>query len=186
MWCFWPPMFAYTLGFCTRISGVITWIGTLSYINRLPFMTFGMDVIMVIVQTYLLIGPSGALYSVDHWLQKRRIGWWRNDAQDPDNPPKSVSANLAIRLMQIHFCFVYLVTGLAKLQGRSWWSGDAVFGTIGNPNFSPWQSWLFREALFFITEHRWLYHVLISGSVLFTLALEIGFSALVWPRRSAG
>ena len=69
---FLAAMFAYTIGFCTRISGVLTWIGTLSYINRLPFMTFGMDVIMVIVQTYLLIGPSGALFSVDHWLQKRR------------------------------------------------------------------------------------------------------------------
>jgi hypothetical protein len=114
------------------------------------------------------------VYSIDAWLRQRRIGWWRDDSIDPDHPPKTVAANLALRLLQIHFCIVYAVSGLSKLQGWSWWSGDAVWGTIANPNFSPMQSTLFMNFLYFLAEHRWLYHVVIGGGVLFTLLLEIG------------
>jgi hypothetical protein len=168
-------MLSYTLGFCTRISGVITWIGTLSFCNRIPNLMFGMDAMMVIVQTYLLIAPTGLVYSVDAWLRRRRIGWWRDETIDLDNPPKTVAANLAVRFLQIHFCIVYAVSGLTKLQGWSWWSGDAVWGTIANPNFSPMGSALFKNFLYFLAEHRWLYHFVIGGGVLFTLLLEIGF-----------
>jgi hypothetical protein len=145
---------------------------------------FGMDAMMVIVQTYLLIAPTGLVYSVDAWLRRRRIGWWRDDGIDPDNPPNTVAANLALRLLQIHFCMVYAVSGLTKLQGWSWWSGDAVWGTLANPNFSPMQSALFLNFLYFVAEHRWLYHVVIGGGVLFTLFLEIGFPTLVWNQRA--
>jgi hypothetical protein len=177
-------MLSYTLGFCTRVSGVITWIATLSYINRIPNMVFGMDAMMAIVQFYLLIAPCGAMYSVDAWLAKRRIGWWRDGAVDPNKPPKSVAANLALRLLQVHFCFVYAVSGLSKLQGHTWWSGEAIWGTIANPNFSPMQSDLFLNFLFFLAKHRWLYHLFVSGGVVFTLFLEIGFPALVWNKRT--
>jgi hypothetical protein len=176
-------MLSYTLGFCTRTSGVITWIGTLSFCNRIPNLMFGMDAMMVIVQTYLLIAPAGMVYSIDAILRRRGIGWWRDDTIDPDNPPKTVAANLAVRLTQIHFCFVYAISGLTKLQGWSWWSGDAVWGTVANPNFSPMGSALFKNALYFVAEHRWLYHVMIGGGVLFTLLLEIGLPAAVWNRR---
>jgi hypothetical protein len=177
-------MLSYTLGFCTRISGVITWIATLSYCNRIPNLMFGMDAMMVIVQTYLLIAPTGMVYSIDAWLRRRRIGWWRDDSIDPVHPPKTVAANLALRLLQIHFCFVYATSGLSKLQGWSWWSGDAIWGTIANPNFSPMQSTLFMNFLYFLAEHRWLYHVVVGGGVLFTLFLEIGFPAAVWNSRT--
>jgi hypothetical protein len=177
-------MLSYTLGFCTRVSGVITWIGTLSFCNRIPNLMFGMDAMMVIVQTYLLIAPAGLVYSVDAWLRRRRIGWWRDDSIDPDRPPNTVAANLAVRLLQIHFCMVYAVSGLSKLQGWSWWSGDAVWGTIANPNFSPMGSALFKNFLYFLAEYRWLYHVVVGGGVLFTLFLEVGFPAAVWNRRT--
>jgi hypothetical protein len=177
-------MFMYTVGFCTKMSGVVTWIATLSYINRMPNMTFGMDVMMVIVQTCLLIGPTGAVCSVDHWLQRRRFWWWRIDAVNPDTVPKSGLANLALRILQIHFCIVYLVTGLAKLQGHFWWSGDAVYLTIDNPIFAPMQSSIYMNALVFITKHRWLYSVVFSALAWSTLALEIGFPALIWNRRT--
>jgi hypothetical protein len=177
-------MLCYTFGFCTRASGVVTWIATISYVNRIPFMTFGMDAMMVIVQTYLLIGPCGAVYSIDRWLARRRIGWWRNDAVDPDHPPKSVAANFAIRCVQIHFCFVYAISGFSKLQGTSWWSGDAIWGTIANPNFSPMQSALFMNFLYFLAKHRLLYSVVVGGGCLYTLVLEIGFPFLVWNRHT--
>ena len=42
-------------------------------------------------------------------------------------------ANLGIRLIQVHFCFIYLAAGLSKLKGDAWWNGfafwDVMFGT---------------------------------------------------------
>jgi hypothetical protein len=177
-------MVCYTVGFCTRLSGIITWIATLSFTNRIPNLMFGMDAMMVIVQTYLLIAPSGLMYSVDSWLAKRRFGWWRDDTFDPAHPPKTITANLAIRLLQIHFCWVYAVSGMSKLEGTSWWSGEAIWAVIANPNFSPMQSSLYMNFLIFLSHHRWLYHLVIGGAVLYTLVLELGFPALVWPRRT--
>jgi hypothetical protein len=180
-------MVCFTLGFGTRLSGVISWVGMISYVNRIPFMTFGMDAMMVIVTTYLLIGVllgPCAMYSVDQWLARKRIGWWRDDAVDADHPPKSAAANVALRLVQVHFCCIYLISGLSKLQGTSWWNLEAVWGTIANPNFSPMQSSLFMGFLVFLAKHRLLYHLVIGGGVLFTLALEIGFPFLVWSRHT--
>jgi hypothetical protein len=117
-------------------------------------------------------------------LARKRFLWWRNDAEDPDHPPKSAAANFALRMVQLHFCAIYLVSGLTKLQGASWWSGDAVWGTIGNPNFAPLQSELFMGFLFFLAKHRWLYHVVIGSAVVYTLVVEIGFPFLVWNRNT--
>ena len=34
--------------------------------------------------------------------------------------PPSVAANLAIRLIQVHMCIIYLFSGIGKLQGEHW------------------------------------------------------------------
>ena len=39
----------------------------------------------------------------------------------------AITANLAIRLIQVHFCVIYAYAGLSKLQGGAWWSGEAVW-----------------------------------------------------------
>src|SRR5438105_3526422 len=62
----------FTLGFCTRITAVLTWLGAVSYIHRNPYMLFGVDTMMNILLIYLMIGPSGAAYSVDRLLAR----WW--------------------------------------------------------------------------------------------------------------
>ena len=46
--------------------------------------------------------------------------------------PPSITANLAIRLIQIHMCIIYLFSGLGKLQGESWWNGEAVWFSSAN------------------------------------------------------
>ena len=39
----------------------------------------------------------------------------------------SVSANIAIRLMQLHMCVIYLFSALGKLMGETWWNGSAMW-----------------------------------------------------------
>jgi hypothetical protein len=93
-----------------------------------------------------------------------------------------VTANLAIRLFQIHFCAIYMASGLSKLLGSMWWSGTALWLTMDNPEFAPMSSALYQEFLVFLCKNRWLWEVVVSGGVAFTLVLEIGFPILVWPR----
>src|SRR5262249_46193825 len=117
-------MFLFTIGFCTRIAAVLTWLGLLSYVNRGVTSLFGMDQIMIVVVLYLMIAPSGAALSVDRLIARWRVRRGKRPAELPP-PEPSVSANLALRLLQIHVCIIYMASGLSKLQGASWWGGTA-------------------------------------------------------------
>src|SRR5262249_16274124 len=139
--CILTSIFLFTIGFCTRITSVLTWLGMLSYIQRAPTSLFGMDTITNIAVLYLMIGPSGAALSVDrllprYWATRRAF---RELLPVPEFPPPqpSVSANVALRLLQVHLCIIYAASGLSKLQGSAWWSGVAVWGTMANWEFSP-------------------------------------------------
>jgi hypothetical protein len=185
--CILAIMFLFAVGFATRITGVLTWAAILSYIQRGPNTLFGMDTIMIVVVLYLVIGPSGATLSVDRLISR----WWANyRARRAGLPPielpplaPSVSANLAVRLLQVHICIIYMASGLSKLLGAAWWDGTAVWGTMANPEFSPMQYKLYMDFLRFITSHRWLWHVVITSGTAFTLVFEISFAFLVWNSR---
>ncbi len=177
-------MACLTVGFCTRIAAVLSWLAILSYMNRMPTSLFGMDAIMSLVMLYIMIGPSGAVLSVDHWLARRRARRSGNVA-DPalaPTPAPLVSANLALRLFQVHLCIIYFASGSSKLQGHTWWLGTAVWGTMANYEFSPMYNPLYLESLRFLARRRWLWELFITGSTAFTLAFELGFPFLVWLR----
>jgi hypothetical protein len=179
--------FLFTIGFCTRVTSVVSWVAAISYIQRAPTSIFGMDTMMNILLIYLMIGPSGAALSVDRLISR----WWavrkarRNHLPIPawSRPGPRVSANLALRLVQIHFCLIYLASGLSKLQGGSWWSGTAVWGTMAVYEYCPMQVWSYDALLRFLCAHRWLWELVMTGGVAFTLFTEVGFPFLVWNRK---
>jgi hypothetical protein len=115
----------------------------------------------------------------------RLIAWWRARREGKTLPPPepSVMANLALRLIQIHFCIIYLASGLSKLQGTSWWNGNALWGTMANPEFNPVHLRWYQDYLVFLCKHRWLWEMVTTGGVAYTLALEIGLPFLIWNRR---
>ena len=169
----------FTVGFCTRITSALTWFGSLSYIHRNPTMLFGVDTMMTIMLLYLMIGPSGAVFSVDQWLRR----WWKGEQASPAPPEPSISANIAIRLLQVHLGIIYLVAGLAKLQGPSWWNGTAVWGTIANYEFAPMQYDFYLALLRYLGDHQLLLSVVLTGGGLFTLVFEIAYLFLIWRPR---
>src|SRR5205085_2519881 len=65
-------MFLFTIGFATRITSVLTFMGAICYIWRAQTSLFGLDAIIVVVLFYLMIAPGGAALSVDRWLEVRR------------------------------------------------------------------------------------------------------------------
>jgi hypothetical protein len=177
----------FTLGVGTRVTSVLAWLGVISYTQRAPTTLFGMDTMMNILMIYLMIGPSGSAFSVDRLIARYWASWraWRTNRPGPVNlkPAPSVSANLAIRLLQIHLCIIYLSAGLSKLKGNAWWQGTAIWGTLANYEFSPMHWPFFLGFLRFLAQNRFIWEILMTGGVIFTLMMEIGFPFLVWIRR---
>jgi hypothetical protein len=111
---------------------------------------------------------------------KRALAEGRKVVDAPITP--LVSAGFVIRMIQVHYCLMYMSAGLSKLKGNSWWNGTAPWFTMNNPEFSPVQISWFRDALGFLCQHKWLWEIYMSAGVVFTLVVEIGFPFCVWTR----
>jgi hypothetical protein len=190
--CIMLVMFLFTIGFCTRITSVVAWAGMLSYTQRSPATVFGMDTMINILMIYLMIGPSGAAVSVDRQIKlwwaaggrTRVITRWRifwanllgrpldsiepapEPAPLPSRPTPLVSANLVIRLLQIHLGIIYLAAGISKLKGPAWWKGTAVWLPLATYEFAPLQFDLYLDGLRWLSKHHLLADLLHIRNVL--------------------
>lgn len=151
-----------TIGLWTRIVSVLVFVFTVSYAQRAPGGLYGLDQINGLLSLYLMVGPSGSRFSIDAWRACRA---------NRDMPSTSVTANLAIRLMQCHLCVIYLFAGLSKLQGVTWWNGFAVWGGIANQEYQTLDlTWLAEWPL------------VINALTHLTVAWEVSYCVLIWNR----
>lgn len=170
-----------TLGLFTRVVSVLAFLITVSYVNRVPGSLFGLDQINGLLAMYLMIGPSGACYSLDRWMTRRSGGrtgkiegrGLRVEGAGGGDQCQvaSVGANLAIRLIQVHMCVIYFFAGIAKLQGPTWWDGTAMWGAIANLEYQS-------------IDLTWMaaWPRLINLMTHVTVFWEISYCVLIWPR----
>lgn len=160
-----------TVGFYTRITSVLAWLIALAYCHRLSGAFFGLDQVNAMMAMYLMLGPSGAVYSVDHWLAERQAG--QGGQRRNREVASSISANVAIRLIQLHMCVIYLFGGISKMRGGLWWDGSAVWFAVANLEYQSLDmTWLVRSP--------WLIALLSHVTVFW----EAFYCALVWPKRT--
>jgi hypothetical protein len=154
-----------TLGLVSRVVSVLAYLAAVAYVNRAPGSLFGLDQINCLLAMYLMIGPSGAAYSLDRLRVPR--------AADGSRPPArpSTSANVAIRLIQVHMCVVYFFAAMGKLRGDYWWSGHAMWRSVFNLEYQS-------------LDMLWLVHwpLLSAIATQVTVYWELFFCVLVWPR----
>lgn len=181
----------FTLGVFTRVTSVLAWLVVVSYIHRSQQILFGMDTMMNILMFYLMIGNSGAALSVDRLVARyraARASLRRSGTIDPPTraflscPPPSPGAGFGMRLIQVHFCFIYVAAGLAKLKGPAWWDGRAFWDVVVNPEFTLMQYHWYEESLRAVARIKPLYHLMAAGGVWFTLFIEIAGPFLLWTR----
>jgi len=109
-----------------------------------------------------MIGPSGAAYSLDRLIARQR-------GKDPGTSPR-VGATVAIRLLQLHMCIIYLFAGMAK-NGIFWEEGTAVWFSVANLEYQSMDlTWLAK------------YPYLVNFLTLATVWWEMSYIALVWPK----
>jgi hypothetical protein len=156
--------FLLMVGFFSRTMALLGFLIAVSYANRItPGAYFGLDKINCMLALYLLLGPCGARYSLDRLWRLKRGG--------PTEVPPSSAANLAIRLIQVHMCIIYLFSGIGKLQGEPWATGEA--------------SWLsFAMLEYQSLDMTWMakYPYLMNLMTHITVFWELSYCALVWPR----
>ncbi len=96
-----------TLGLFSPVTMPLAWMIAVSTVRRAPMMVFGFDGMVATWAFCLAVtGAGGRAFSLD----RRLFGRGR-----PVEP--TVSANLGLRLIQLHLCLIYAFAGLAKLRG---------------------------------------------------------------------
>jgi hypothetical protein len=152
------------VGLFSRVAAVLAYLLAVSYAHRVtPGAFFGLDKINCMLAMYLMLGPCGARYSLDRL--------WRLRRGDKTEAVESTSANLAIRLLQLHLCVVYLFSGLAKLEGTTWKLGTAMWWSAANYEYQSIDlTWL----------AGWPYIVAILTHL--TVFWEVFYCCLVWNR----
>ena len=155
----------FMLGRWTRTTAMLTAIMTISYANRATGALFGLDQILVFLCLYLAIGNSGGAFSLDSCYQRR------SGEAGQGRVVGDVWTNIAMRLIQLHLCVVYLFAGLGKLNGDTWWNGQAIWFSIASYEYQT-------VDLTWLANHMWLVNLL----TLMTIIWEVSYAALIWPR----
>lgn len=158
--------FLLTVGLWSRVMSVLACAITLAYCHRLHGAQFGLDQVNGMLAMYLMVGSCGAVYSVDRWLAVRC-------SRGMLLPPKPhVRTNVAIRLIQLHMCIVYLFGGISKMKGgEMWWDGSATWFALANLEYQS-------------LDMTWLvyYPAFLSLLTHTTVFWETFYCFLVWPK----
>jgi Vitamin K-dependent gamma-carboxylase len=144
------------LGLFCRFFAILAWFFHLCAAESGGFVSYGMDNFMTIGLFYLMLSPLPDRYSLD-WQ-------WRKC-----QPRDRQLLGFCRRVLQIHLCLIYFVSGLTKCLGSGWWDGSNVWRALIRPPFNV----IDPEIL-----ARWKYLFPVAG--VFIWLLEIGYSFFIW------
>lgn len=148
------------VGFHTRIAAALSWFLHWTLMNTGCSSSYGADVYAHIFLFYLMLVPAGRAWSLDTALGRV-------------SSAPSEAARFGLRLGQLHLCLSYLASGLEKSAGVQWWNGELLWRALSLPVYRQFDlSWL--------ASFPWLSRL--GGWA--TLAVELGYCVLIWPRRT--
>lgn len=147
------------LGLGGRIWTFVTWLLSLSFLQRNFFVAYGADLIGTMWLFYLSWTKHNAYFSILNYFKKDRIEKIKCD----------LLSSAGARLIQIHLCIIYGFTGLQKLKGMSWWDGTSLWTVWGNKQMT-------------VVDMAWTsqFPLMIAVFVFLTLFFEVYFPVLVW------
>jgi hypothetical protein len=168
--CALAVFFCLMIGLFSRTSALLGYLLAVSYVQRVsPGAFFGLDKVNVMMVMYLMLGPCGARYSLDRLLRLRHQQ--PGHSKGKTKTAATTSANIAIRLIQLHLCVIYLFAGIAKLEGANWQAGTAVWWAVANLEYQSLNmTWLAR------------WPILIALATHLTVFWEVSYCFLVWNR----
>lgn len=151
----------FTIGWRTRITTVLLYLGMLSLLHRDVSSSCGVDSLIVIMLFYMMFSSSGAAYSFDALRESRR----RGTLAEPLIMPWPQ------RLIQIQLVLIYLSTAVWKCTGTTWFNGSALYYVLQNTEVG-------RFRLDPLSQYPLAINLLTHGA----LAIEFGLVVLLWLR----
>jgi hypothetical protein len=108
-------------GYKTRLMGTLAWLMHLILNTTGHFTAYGVETFAHIALFYCMILPVGTSWSVDSYKKPSTL------------PPYLIT--LSVRIIQLHFCIMYLASGLEKSMGSQWWNGEAIWIAMQQDQF---------------------------------------------------
>lgn len=149
------------IGVCSNLSALIAWLLHLVLFNTSVIYAYGVESFIHILLFYFIFMPIDAECSLSSLFFKKVWAKQKVGSQ--------VRARIFLRVLQIHLCIIYLDAGLSKMFGTHWWNGEAVWRSLTQFPFNPFN-------LLFI--HK--FPVLLQVMSWLVLAMETLYIFLIW------
>lgn len=151
---------AMTAGYKSAAAVPLAFAMSLAQSSWNYFPLSGAHTVLVSMLFCLMWADTGAVWSVDAWLARRRGEPWPADPR---------SAGAALRLVRFQVAVIYLNTGLWKLFSPVWRDGSAVYYVLNQNLFQRFAAERLPPSL------DWL----ATAATYTTLLWEIAFAVLV-------
>jgi hypothetical protein len=130
----------FTLGIATRVTSILTWALVASFAAN-PATQYYADGLLIMLAVYLMVGYallgqwSGKPTLLERILGSRDtlLSPWAGQLKPGRQSQPSYAANLAVRLLQVHFAVFVVIGCLRNLQFGDWWSGVAYWYPLHDP-----------------------------------------------------
>ena len=171
----------FALGIATRVTAIASWVMVASF-SANPAFGYDADGLLVMQVFYLMVGyvflnqtqkglslAARCLGSRQQMVLFSRTG----SASAMDSRP-SVSANVALRLLQVHWALAMVASGLHKLQFGDWWAGVALWYPLYPPLSATLEDARAHSA------HGVALLAVLSLAAYAVLAWQIAFPVFAW------
>jgi hypothetical protein len=149
--------FCAAIGFRPRLTTPLTLLVTLCYVHRSPITNSAFEAVLCMLLAYSCLGPKANLQSIRSQASSDESTHWLN--------------TVALRLIQLHTCGIYLLIATSKLGTPDWWSGAALWYLMSDQNQR-------LIGLDFLANNDYVLDALAHAWVAF----ELAFPVLVWNR----
>jgi hypothetical protein len=151
------------LGFKTRLSSILVFLGLMSLSNRNLFIDNSGDNLLRINAFFLMFSHAGAAYSIDRWIARRKGTASRElEKMSP----------WAQRLLQLQLGYLYFETAWTKIPGQSWQDGSAIYYALNYIEIRRIDVTSFFDSMWKI-----------KFATYSTIVLELAAAFLIWFRR---
>ena len=158
-WCYAASLVGLLVGWHTRIWAVLAYLCHYIIMCTASTFVYGVDIFLQISLFYLMLMPVARAYSLD-----ARQGRVTREA--------SWGVTFSRRVLQIHMCIVYLSAGSEKALSVEWWSGNALWRSLVQPDFRQFD-------LTWLADWAWI-PMLLSW---FIIVVETGYCVGMWVPR---
>jgi len=148
------------LGAFCRLSALICWVSNGVLMNSANVFIYGVDDLQHIGLFYCIVFPVARAYSIDAARLRKGQDPWLSD--------------LAVFILRVHVCLIYLSAGYSKIVGEQWWTGEAIWRAFLQPRLIHFPFTLFDLATLAA------YEPLFRIAGLTVVTLQLGFPVLVF------